>query len=158
MRTQKSDSILVSFRPAISQAPIWKRKYQSCYSGRTQKSPPTLCILQGWHHRSSAGKIQQSSEKFIPRIPHLLREDLFPFQLQRRQFPVRGAFAMTPNRSQGQILKCVGLYSEKDLFTHGQLYAAMSRTRDPKELAVNWKGNEEVCTQCFIKKLNLIQS
>ena len=37
------------------------------------------------------------------------------------------AFGMTINRSQGQTKKRVGVYLRAPVFTHGQLYVAMSR-------------------------------
>jgi ATP-dependent DNA helicase PIF1 len=40
---------------------------------------------------------------------------------------VRLAFAMTINKAQGQTLKMVGIFLPKPVFTHGQLYVAMSR-------------------------------
>lgn len=43
------------------------------------------------------------------------------------QFPVKPAFAMTVNKAQGQSLSCVGLYLWDSVFTHGQLYVALSQ-------------------------------
>ena len=48
--------------------------------------------------------------------------------MQRKQFPVRPAFAITANKSQGQTLDRIGLYLDRSMFTHGQLYVALSRT------------------------------
>ena len=41
---------------------------------------------------------------FILRIPMIPSENIFPFHMKRKQFPVRPAFAITPNKAQGQTL------------------------------------------------------
>lgn len=51
----------------------------------------------------------------------------FAFLLKRRQFPVRLAFAMTINKAQGQSVCYVGLDLRVPVFSHGQLYVALSR-------------------------------
>ena len=40
---------------------------------------------------------------------------------------MRLAFAMTINKSQGQSVKHVGLFLKQPIFSHGQLYVALSR-------------------------------
>ena len=64
---------------------------------------------------------------FIPRITLTPSETKLPFVINRRQFPIRLAFSMTINKSQGQTLNRVGIYLLQPVFAHGQLYVALSR-------------------------------
>ncbi|XP_076958701.1 uncharacterized protein LOC143634544 [Bidens hawaiensis] len=65
----------------------------------------------------------------IRRISLTPSDKKLPFKLKRRQFPISVCFAMTINKSQGQSLACVGLYLKDPVFTHGQLYVALSRMK-----------------------------
>lgn len=67
----------------------------------------------------------------IPRITNASGNNEMPFTLHRRQFPVKLAFAMTINKSQGQTLQNVVLYLPDSVFGHGQLYTAFSRVGSP---------------------------
>jgi len=66
----------------------------------------------------------------IPRIKFTVT---LPFgrsiAMQRVQFPLRLAYAMTYNKSQGQEFAFVVCDIRKEPFTHGHLYVALSRIR-----------------------------
>jgi hypothetical protein len=63
---------------------------------------------------------------FIPRITLNPSNSTLPFVLKCRQFPLRLAFSMTINKSQGQSVQTVGLDLRRPVFGHGQFYVAMS--------------------------------
>jgi Helicase len=72
----------------------------------------------------------------IPRISLTPSNDNLPVPLRRRQFPVRLAFSMTINKSQGQSVKHVGLNLQTPVFSHGQLYVALSRCTSGSRIKV----------------------
>ena len=47
--------------------------------------------------------------------------------MKRRQFPIRPCFAMTINKAQSRSINNLGVYLPKAVFSHGQLYVALSR-------------------------------
>ncbi|KAI3904873.1 hypothetical protein MKW92_037592 [Papaver armeniacum] len=83
------------------------------------------------------------SRVYIPRIIMSPTDTNLPFVLRRRQFPVKVCFAMTINKSQGQTIKNVGIYFPRPVFTHGQLYVAVSRTTSREGLKILIKKSGE---------------
>lgn len=60
-----------------------------------------------------------------------------PTPFVRKQYPVRPAFAMTINKSQGQSMKFVGINLQlRPAFSHGQLYVALSRVTGKDNLHI----------------------
>jgi len=82
---------------------------------------------------------------FITRLSLIPSDIRIPFKFQRRQFPIAVSFAMTINKSQGQSLKHVGVYLPSPVFSHGQLYVALSRgtSRDGLKILVTNDDGEE---------------
>ena len=73
---------------------------------------------------------------FIPRITLEPSNEDLPIKLRRHQFPVHLAFAMTVNKSQGQSVRHVGLDLRTPVFSHGQLYVALSRCTSGERIKV----------------------
>lgn len=81
---------------------------------------------------------------YIPRIKFVHKPANLPFAFERKQFPIKICYAMTINKSQGQSLKRIGIYLPQPVFTHGQLYVALSRATSPTSLKILINNDE--CT------------
>ena len=76
-----------------------------------------VIIIGGDHHGQKA---------FIPRITLKPSSHRYPFTIRHCQFPVCLSFVMTINKSQGQLLKYIGIHLISPVFCHRQLYVTLS--------------------------------
>ncbi|KAI5452038.1 hypothetical protein NCC49_001334 [Naganishia albida] len=83
----------------------------------------------------------RGNKVFIPRLALDHQDKGLAITMRRLQFPVKLAFALTINKSQGQSLKVVGLDLTSDVFAHGQLYVALSRATTPGNVAVSLQND-----------------
>lgn len=80
------------------------------------------------------------------------------FVLQRKQFPVRLAYAMTIHKAQGQTLEKVGVDLRLAVFSHGQLYVAFSRVKRQSNLKVLLDAHTNGTTKNVVWKEALLGS
>ena len=117
----------------------------------------TRMIVRSMHDKVIECEIMVGARKgervFIPRIPMYDRSNEFPWTMIRTQFPIRVCFAMTIHKGQGQSMTKVGVYIGHDIFAHGQLYVAVSRSRSKLGLKIFVKGGGNVVKNIVYKEI-----
>ena len=86
----------------------------------------------------------------VPRITLETSKSL-GFTMQRDQFPVNTAFAMTIHKSQRQTFEYVGIDLTTDVFNHGQLYVSFSRAKRWFE-DIAKQGLANTATKCGLER------
>jgi ATP-dependent DNA helicase PIF1 len=90
---------------------------------------------------------------FLPRIPMDSSDGDLPFVFRRRQFPVKLAFAMSINKAQGQTMNKVGIYLQSEVFSHGQLYVALSRVTNVDNLVLLTRNGRKMSNVAYKEAL-----
>uniref|UniRef100_K3YL66 ATP-dependent DNA helicase n=3 Tax=Setaria italica TaxID=4555 RepID=K3YL66_SETIT len=108
----------------------------------------TRLVVRGFQKNAIDAEIvlgqHYGTRVFLPRIPLCPSDDeMFPFRFKRKQFPVRLSFAMTINKAQGQTIPNVGIYLLEPVFSHGQLYVALSRATTAKNIKILTAENDD---------------
>ena len=89
---------------------------------------------------------------FIPKMQLLLTDSDLPFDFTRFQYPIRPCFSMTINKAQGQTLSRVSIWlGTEHVFTHGQLYVALSRVSDFSNIKIA-TDNQHLMTRNVVYK------
>jgi hypothetical protein len=83
----------------------------------------------------------EPEEILLPRIS-FLHEHERGHTLLRQQFPLAPAYATTFNSCQGLTLDIVGIDLRQDVFSHGQLYTALTRIRNRNNAMILWHTNQ----------------
>ena len=102
-------------------------------------------IVSIGEHTIQVTTMGENTERTV-RIPRITFKFRLPYgksyQLTRKQFPLRLAYAMTYNKSQSQTLSKVLLDVTSPPFSHGQLYVALSRVRDCRNIVMFLKSDQ----------------
>ena len=99
----------------------------------------------------STGK-NKGKRFYLPRLTITPSDLDLPLDLKRIQFPVRSAFAMTINKAQGATLNYVGVFLNDPVFSHGQLYVALSRVSSFEQLFIATNSETESTTRNVVYK------
>ncbi|KAK9689010.1 hypothetical protein RND81_09G027900 [Saponaria officinalis] len=104
------------------------------------------CNIKTGHHKGD--------HVFIPRVKfRSSASNDYPFQFQRKQFPIKLSFAMTINKSQGQTLNQVAVYLPQPCFSLGHLYVALSRARKAAQVSLFAAKNSNGLPQTYAKNV-----
>ena len=103
----------------------------------------TVRLLRGMS--GVTGTYVDSEDILIPRISFTATLSS-GHTLLRRQFPLAPAYSTTFNSCQGLTLEIIGVDLRRPVFSHGQLYTALSRIRNRTHARVLFRPRETTTT------------
>ncbi|CAN1750783.1 ATP-dependent DNA helicase PIF1 [Linum perenne] len=123
----------------LTQIPGDERIY---LSSDTLTTPGPIMLLRNLN--PSAGLCNGTRILLTHLGEHTLRGLIIGGSFERRQYPVRLCYAMTINKSQGQTLEHIGIYLPNPVFSHGQLYVALSRARSVEGVHISIQNDANI--------------
>jgi ATP-dependent DNA helicase PIF1 len=116
----------------------------------------TRLIVKAMHSHLIEAEIATGKYKgrryFIPKMGITPSDADTAISIKRVQFPIRSAFAMTINKAQGATLAKVGIFLNDPVFSHGQLYVALSRVSSENDIVVATQSSPEGTTRNVVYK------
>jgi hypothetical protein len=82
----------------------------------------------------------------LPRINFDFQPPFAPWSVERRQIPLRPAYATTFNSCQGLTLDRIVIDLRTPVFAHGQLYTSLSRVRQREDARLLLSEDNIDCT------------
>ena len=139
LRRMISESVLERFqRPGVPYHKLYLKKNDICMVMRTLIRKEGLTknlrvkILDIQPYMIRVCTLNPTNRKFY-NIPRIRFSVTLPYgrsvSMDRKQFPLRLAYSITYNKSQGQEFQQVLVDIRNNPFTHGHLYVALSRIR-----------------------------
>ena len=139
LRRMISESVLERFqRPGVPHHKLYLKKNDICMVMRTLNRKEGLTknlrvkILDIQPYMIRVCTLNPTNRKFY-NIPRIRFSVTLPYgrsvSMERKQFPLRLAYSITYNKSQGQEFQQVLVDIRNNPFTHGHLYVALSRIR-----------------------------
>ena len=110
------------------------------------------CIINGCLFQVRVAGTERYT--LLPRITLSPTKGTLPLDWQCRQFPIRPAFAITINKSQGKSIARVGVDLRDSVFTHGQLYVAASCITRPNNIRFCVPLSCKTCNEVYTEVLS----
>ncbi len=110
----------------------------------------TRVMLTGIRRRVLQVRLPDGQYEMIPLIKLMVEERSLPWVLNRSQFPAKLVFMMTINKAQEQSLEVVGVDLRDAVFTHGQLYVALSREMSVAGVRILMKADAQGLTEHIV--------
>jgi len=102
--------------------------------------------------RNDNAPLTEADDLLIPRI-NFTADLPSGYTLLRKQFPLAPSYATTFNSCQGMTLRILGIDLTRNVFSHGQLYTALSRVRKRQHARIRLLEGQSTTTNVTFDEL-----